>query len=105
MRQPQVFSAKELKEWVGDEQPWPGVWRPARPMPFQVPWWSPPFLITRIKIAWKVLIGRYDAVNWEYPIGCYILTCQRCHRTFAGNLPHGGNPCDVPLEPAPVKSP
>lgn len=61
-RAPDVFSAYELKTWPNDEEYAPGKWRPSRCCPF-----SSFQLIRRFRIAWRVLIGRYDAVNWEYP--------------------------------------
>lgn len=71
-QQPQVFSAQELKEWVGEEEPFPGIRRPARPRPFGVPWWRPDMLRMRLLAAWGVLVGRYDAVNWHLPRGAYL---------------------------------
>lgn len=73
MRQhPQTFTAAELREWACDEEFLPGLWRPARPLPFQAFWWQPSMLKQRIKIAWHVFIGRYDAVNWAPDPRCYL---------------------------------
>lgn len=40
-----------------------GEWLPARPLPF---WPSAPTrLLRRVRLAWGVFTGRYDALDWE----------------------------------------
>jgi len=62
MRHPDVYSPTEIKQWATDEEYKPGKWAPSRPLPysfsFSQSWRS-------IKIAFKVLIGKYDALNWD----------------------------------------
>lgn len=62
MRHTEVYSAVEIREWLIDEEYKPGKWAPARPIPYSFQF---PLLWRSIKIAFKVLIGRYDALNWE----------------------------------------
>lgn len=52
-----VFHAKELKSdtsivWAD------GKWGPARPLGYDG-------LLVRLRIAWRVFTGRYDAVSWS----------------------------------------
>ena len=59
MYTPEVYTARELKDWNTDDEVFPGLWTPARPI-------SKPGLnlIRRVLIAWNVLIGKFDAVAW-----------------------------------------
>ncbi len=60
MRHPDVYSAIEIRQWQTDEEYSPGKYAPSRPCPFS---FSISQLWRSIKIAWKVLIGKYDALN------------------------------------------
>ena len=62
MRHTEVYSAVEIRQWTIDEEYSPGKWAPARPLPYHL---QLPLLWRSIKIAFKVLTGRYDALNWE----------------------------------------
>lgn len=52
-----VFSVKAIREWPVAARRADGRWTPARPM-------DGPFL-WRVKAAWGVLTGRYDALDWQ----------------------------------------
>lgn len=59
MRFPNIIPAHNLaREWPqscrGD-----GFWTPARPEP------PPGDLLWRIRIAWRVFVGDYDALRWS----------------------------------------
>jgi hypothetical protein len=60
MRCPSVYSASDLVNWTISEEYKPGKWRPARCCGY----WSIFHIRQQFRIAWRVLIGRYDAVNW-----------------------------------------
>lgn len=51
-----VFTVKEVREWDISIELEPGKYVPCRP-------WDGPF-IWRLKAAWKVLTGKYDALDW-----------------------------------------
>jgi len=51
-----IYKANDLRSWNVDHEIG-GRWLPARPLRF----WE----LRRIKAAWRVLIGRYDALDWE----------------------------------------
>jgi hypothetical protein len=58
-RQPELYSAKQLVKWnVQRERN--GEWIPARPIGHNV--WKAKY---RWMLAWNVLIGKYDALNWQ----------------------------------------
>jgi hypothetical protein len=59
MRQPEMYSASLIKKWDVDQQSESGEWIPARPIGTNIwPWtW-------RWKLAWDVLTGKCDALNW-----------------------------------------
>lgn len=60
MRQPCIYTARELKEWsINTEYEYLG-WFPARPVGHNVWSWA-----TRWKVAFAVLIGKFDAVDWQ----------------------------------------
>ena len=61
MRTPQVFTASEIANWHVSEEVEPLKWRPARPCGF----YGFRHSITRIRIAWRVFVGKYDALNWQ----------------------------------------
>ena len=61
MRTPQIFTASEIANWHVSEEVEAGKWRPARPCPF----WGFRHSLTRIRIAWYVFTGKYDALNWQ----------------------------------------
>jgi len=61
MRTPQVFTASEIANWHVSEEVEPGKWRPARPCSF----WGFRHSLTRLRIAWHVFTGKYDALNWQ----------------------------------------
>jgi hypothetical protein len=58
IRCPLVYSAAEIVNWHISEEYELGKWRPARCCPFDGHW------MMRLRIAWRVFIGRYDALNW-----------------------------------------
>ena len=59
MNQPNIFMADAIKNWDCDKELQNGVWVPARPIGGGFSWtW-------RWKLAWGVLTGKYDALNWE----------------------------------------
>ena len=60
MRVPLVYSASEINRWHISEQFQPGKWRPARCCGF----WTFRHVRQQLRVAWRVLIGRYDALNW-----------------------------------------
>lgn len=60
MRCPVAYTASEIVNWTIAEEHEPGKWRPARCCGF----WSLRNLPQQLRIAWRVLIGRYDALNW-----------------------------------------
>lgn len=60
MRQPIIYTAKELKNWDVDTQHPKLGWIPARPCGhslFSILW--------RWQVAFLVLIGEYDAIDWQ----------------------------------------
>ena len=61
MRVPQVFTASEIANWTVSEEVAPGKWRPARACSFE----GLRHFRVRIKIAWHVFTGKYDALNWQ----------------------------------------
>ena len=58
-----TYKAFDIKRWNSDSKVIVGqldVWIPARPTNYRVDGlWS------RLKQAWFVLIGKYDALDWE----------------------------------------
>lgn len=64
-RNPHVWTARELKEHaISTEHP-SGEWIPARPITsYGLRWWR------NLKMAWGVLTGRYDALDWEEEALC-----------------------------------
>ena len=58
-RNPVVYSASEIATWHVSEEFKPGHWRPARPCGFRAEF------MYRLRVAWFVFIGRYDALNWR----------------------------------------
>ena len=56
-----IYKAHEIKNWVVSASTVDGYWIPARPMSVA----SVQALICRCKAAWYVLIGRYDALDWQ----------------------------------------
>lgn len=62
MRHPLIYSPHEIRQWSTDAEVRPGVWRPARPCGF-THWrccWR-----MHLRIVWGVLVGKYDALNWD----------------------------------------
>ena len=55
-----VYTANEIRETHTDRPSPTGRWIPARPINFRYDPW-----LTRAKLAWGVLIGKYDALNWQ----------------------------------------
>jgi hypothetical protein len=62
MRAPAIWSTKEIRDHNVDicESP-KGYWRPARPESNNL---RGPFY--RFRIAWRVFVGRYDALDWDF---------------------------------------
>jgi len=64
VRQPEIYTANTLRQW-GEEVPKErngNYYIPARPVGHNL---YP--VLHRLKVAWQVFIGKYDAVNWENP--------------------------------------
>lgn len=59
MRYPNTHSATEIKNWHILEEYEPGRWRPARPCECRSGG-----LLRRLKIAWNVFTGKWDAIHW-----------------------------------------
>lgn len=51
------YTAQQIKDWDVSRGP---DWKPARPMNHQCDG-----VIQRVKLAWAVLTGRLDALDWE----------------------------------------
>jgi hypothetical protein len=63
MRQPEVYSAEAIKSWPNSMEMPSGKWVPCRPLGHNL--YSFRY---RIRIAWYVFTGRYDALIWcDYP--------------------------------------
>jgi hypothetical protein len=60
MRNPEIYTTKELQNWSFTEQSKSGNYILSRPLPFYGI-----RLFHNLKIAWKVFIGRYDALDWK----------------------------------------
>lgn len=61
MNTPAVHTPTEIQDWQCGEEFEPGRYRPARCLGFELS-----FLHSqRWKIAWRVLVGRYDALDWN----------------------------------------
>lgn len=52
------YTAREIEDWTEDVET-PNGWVPARPLNHQLEGWR-----QRIKDAWGVLTGKYDALDW-----------------------------------------
>jgi hypothetical protein len=62
-RQPMVYTATSIKAWDIASQARPSApWIPARPLGHSMYPWS-----HRWRVAWLVLTGRLDALDWEQP--------------------------------------
>ncbi len=51
------YTAQQIKNWDTSSSVDGKVWTPARPVTF----WH----FNRIKLAWLVLIGTFDALDWQ----------------------------------------
>lgn len=69
MNVPNIYDASKFDPWTTTERYIAGshkdgstfyAARPARPLGFQGL-----FLIMRLKLAWRVFIGRYDVLDWS----------------------------------------
>jgi len=60
MKNPEVYKVYDLKNCWDNCTEKNGKWIPARPLGWQGIRW-----LTNIKIAFCVLIGKYDALDWE----------------------------------------
>jgi len=60
MRQPDIYTASAIKNWDVEGQLWNGAYVPARPVGYNGFSWR-----WRFKLAWFVLIGKYDVLRWE----------------------------------------
>jgi hypothetical protein len=59
MRQPVTYTASEIVNWPNAEKV-DLKWRPSRPCGYtNYREWR-----VRLRIAWRVFTGRYDALNW-----------------------------------------
>lgn len=54
------YTAKQIQNWDSSAQIKPGVWAPARPLNHTVDGWR-----RRVVLAWGVLTGKYDALDWQ----------------------------------------
>lgn len=54
------YTATQIKNWDVSSSTGDGIWRPERGLNHTMESW-----ISRITNAWKVLLGRYDALDWE----------------------------------------
>lgn len=54
------YTAKQIKNWGSNAEVKPGVWLPARPLNHTIDGWR-----RRIVLAWGVLTGKYDALDWQ----------------------------------------
>lgn len=52
-----IFTVQEIKGWSNYMKLESGQWVPCRP--------TNVCLIARVRSAWNVLTGRYDALDWE----------------------------------------
>lgn len=59
-RQPDLYTPSEIKEWDVLSKSATSDWKPARPMGHNL---RP--LSWRWKMAWGVLTGRYDVLDWR----------------------------------------
>lgn len=59
MSAPTLYTADELRRWQCDAGLPDGRWVAARPMG-----WPGLALRLRLRLAWAVFTGRYDAVKW-----------------------------------------
>ena len=59
MRQPVIYTPRQLQKWDTEEERNSGGYLPSRPLGHNL--FS---MLHRWKVAWRVLIGKYDAVNW-----------------------------------------
>ena len=60
MRQPEIYTPEHIKNWNTDTDRDHGRWVPARPVGHNLYKFR-----HRVKAAFCVFIGRYDALNWE----------------------------------------
>lgn len=54
------YTAREIEKWDTFSQGKDYRWRPDRPINYKVDGFR-----KRLEYAWKVLIGKYDALDWE----------------------------------------
>lgn len=60
MRMPNIYRAKEIKNWDTDTELPSGEWVPARPHPY-----SDRTFMWRFHLAWLVFTGKCDALGWQ----------------------------------------
>ncbi len=60
MQTPKIYKARDLENWDTHCQKLNGPWLPARPLSL-----STLSLFWRFKLAYKVFVGRFDALDWE----------------------------------------
>lgn len=62
-RTPKIWTAQEIQAWDVAESSDGTEYRPSRPMDdgFRHPFWH------RWKVAFGVLVGKYDALDWGEP--------------------------------------
>jgi len=53
-----IYKADTIRKWDIDVNYGDGRWIPGRPL-------GRGSIFQRLKVAWKVLIGKYDALDWE----------------------------------------
>lgn len=63
MAMPNKHTAMSVKRSDCDAEYQRGKWGPARPVPYDAGWYRN--LKLRLKLAWGVFTGRYDALDWE----------------------------------------
>lgn len=58
-RNPDLYTVSQIKKWTAYELQSTGTYLPTRPLPFYG------ITLRTIKLAWGVLIGKYDALDWS----------------------------------------
>lgn len=60
MKRPCCYTAEQVMSWTVSEEYEPGTWRAARP--YNLGGFK---LIWRLKLAWGVFTGKFDALKWN----------------------------------------
>lgn len=65
MRMPDIYSPTEIRNWSVDENVGGNMWRPARPVGFELSVFIS--FRKRLRAAWRVFNGSCDVLHWERP--------------------------------------